>query len=167
MIIFSLIDKSEAIHVTTLRYESNVAVAGLIWNLGETEAIDRIFKHFELPLNDDILDKFYNIEVTNENNKKRWMRTKSALLKARKRNQEQYQTTTQWRERYNKALVTVTNQIYLTADEAAEKMLWEDKQKLVEIQMQKDKEEEKQRKKEERKEKKRQAAQKKKNQPDL
>ena len=164
-----MIDKSEAIHVTTLRYESNVAVAGLIWNLGETEAIDRIFKHFELPVHNDILDKFFNIEITNEKNKKRWLGTKSALYQARKKNQQQYKTSTQWREKYNKAFQTVTNQIYLTADEAADKMMWEDKRKLIEIQMQKDKEEEKQQKAKERKEQtklKRQAAKENNNQPD-
>ena len=92
--------KSENINVPTLRYDSNVAFASILYNMGETAGLETIFDHFSCKLGNLAVRKLDQCLKANKRKKAAWRILKPKLLHRRHRNQLRFQSTSKSRLEY-------------------------------------------------------------------
>ena len=110
----------------TLKYESNLAVAGIIFNLGDVEGTKHIFNKCNLELSDNFTERLREYEDKGEKNKSLWMSKKGAIRRQRTKNLGKYQPSAEGRKKYNESLQ------YVDSQHSSQNLAWEVINKLAE-----------------------------------
>ena len=95
-----LVVKNDNIHVKSYYYDAACSVGACIYNLGEKQALTRIYKKFGFNLHQSVINK---LEIREKEKGKRRLRNlneKPVILQQRQKNQKQHQSETKFREQY-------------------------------------------------------------------
>ena len=110
----------------TLKYESNLAVAGIIFNLGDVEGTKHIFNKCQLELPNNFIERLREYEEKGEKNKALWMSKKGEIRRNRFKNLAKYQTKSKGRKKQNEIFD------YIGSQKAGEELSWDVMEELAE-----------------------------------
>ena len=123
--------KSENINVPSLRYDSNVALASILYNLGESSGLEAVFEHFSCHFGKLAQHKLEQGSKATKRKKAAWRVVKPKLLHKKHRSQLRFQSTSKSRLAYS--YTPSQEQKKLVIEEEREKLrqYYEDNQKPV------------------------------------
>ena len=106
-----------------------MALASLVFNLGDEAAAELIFKELGCPLNELVAEKLRLVADHSSRNKAYWRTKKCQLQNAKHRRQEQFQTKSTSRKNYEATYIPAKVQLQLEMSQEVEKVekMWLEK----------------------------------------